>query len=168
MAAPRRGAVGAAGARGATIRWDTHDLNGGVIMRYDEPTVMRCKARLKDVAKQMENYARTRKKWTDHPDKHPSRAWPNPRWASKLIFAYVRGKRVLAVTLTHSPGTIWVRKRDGATFNYGIRLETWHGGEYAIIRPTAEWAVPLVARAMVMSLNNIQGPVADLVPGDAL
>lgn len=169
MVAPRRGAVGISGAgRTATLRWDTHDLNGSTIIKYDLATINRCKLRFKELAQQMQNYARTTKKWTTHKEKHPSRAWPNPRTAEALLFAYVRGKRTLQLTLTHSPGTIWVRKRDGASFNYGVRLETWHGGNFAIIQPTMDHYQPLVSRALTMVFNNTQGPVPDDMPPELI
>jgi len=161
--APRRGAIGGAtgGGRTVSIRWDTHELNGATIMKYDLATINRCKLRMKELAREMKSEAQKNPPWTSHKERHPSRAWPNPRTAAELLFAYVRGTRVITLTFTHSPGTIWVRKRDGASFNYGIRLETWHGGRFAVIQPTIRKYAPLMSRVMSHTFNNVQGPVPD-------
>src|SRR5262245_535389 len=162
---PRRGTA-RFGAKSGELVWDTHDLNGDVIMRFDEATINRCKLKLREVAQEMQAWAKVpNRMWHDHPERHPSSRWPSSRTARQGLFAFVQGKRVLRMGITHNPATIWVRKHDGARFNYGIFLETGIGRakdtSHAIIEPALNAHLDDAMRALADVMNNTQGDVPD-------
>lgn len=152
------------GARAAQFRWDTSDMDRADIMRFDQATINRIKLRLRELVTEMRHAAQSEAnaRWHDHPDLHPSPHYPSSRTAREGLFAYISGKRMLTVGLSHGPSTIWVGTESGNRFNYGIALEL---SELGTINRTLDQFADRYMQACYQALNDTTPAVADMVDG---
>jgi hypothetical protein len=132
------------------------------IMRFDQATINRIKARLRDMVPRMRSWAQDNARWQDHPDLHPSPHYPSSRTARQGLFAYLSGKKLLTVGLSHGPNTIWVGTTSGNRFNYGIALEL---SEFGIINRTLDQFANEFMQACYLAMNDDAPAVPDVIVG---